>query len=287
MEASLTLIVLGSSLLIGLGIALVCEPLLSVWDELASRRVSDFAAQGRSVGLSDTAVRSGMRVWGLALLALPLSLIGLARAPLLLPVTGWLLYQTPPWVLSALIGRRRRRLRDQLVPVCFTLANASRSSLSLSQGIRLAADEAPEPLRSEMRRIGWEYGHGRSLSQALSDAAERLDLRGFRMLAAALTTCLEHGGPVTETLDHLSQAVQENQRLELRMDSLSAGARLSVATMSVFPAIFLVVNGLIEPDSTRRMLTTIPGHLLLTTIILLTVISVRWGMRITRFEAIV
>jgi Flp pilus assembly protein TadB len=285
-DASLSLLFVASSLTIGLGIALAWEPLVTTWDELALGQVRDCVALGRTVGLPETQVRAGMRVWGLALVGIPAALIGLAQAVTLVPVTVWIVYLAPRWILTAVIGRRRRRLRDQLVPVCFTLANTSRAGLSLAQGIRLAGTEAPEPVRTELLRIEGDYNRGRTLAQSLADAAERLDLNGFHMLAAALLTCLERGGPITETLDGLAHAVQENQRLEMKMDSLSASGRLSVAAMGVFPVVFLAANALIEQESSRLMLVTMPGQAMLTIVVVLTVWSVRWGMRITRFEAI-
>jgi tight adherence protein B len=273
-----------SSLAVGLALTLACEPGLNLWDELALRRVRECIALGRTVGISERSVRAGMRVWGLVLFGSPLVVWSVFGSVVLVPIAAWLIFQAPRWILGMIIRRLRDRLRDQLVPVCFALANTVRAGLSLAQGIKLAGREAPEPIRGELLRIVQDYSRGRSLAQAIGDTAERLDLNGFRMFAAALLSCLEHGGPITDTLDGLALAVQENQRLELKMDTETAGGRISLWLMGFFPVVFLALNFLIEPTSTRLLLSTIPGQVLLTVMIILDVLSVRLGLRISAIE---
>ena len=107
------------------------------------------------------------------------------------------------------------------------------------------------------------------------------------MFAAAILSCIEHGGPLTETLDGLALAVQESQRLQMKMDVQSASGRLTLWVLGLFPVVFLGLNYMIEPTSTRLLLTTVAGQVSLTIIILLILWSVRLGLRITRFEHLV
>jgi Flp pilus assembly protein TadB len=276
-----------ASLVLGLGVTLGCEPCLRLWDTLALRRLRELAPVARTVGIPEVSVRLGMRAWGLALLGVPPLVLWLFGSPVLVPVVAGLIYQAPRWILQIIIQRRRRRLRDQLVGVCFALANTARAGLGLAQGIQHAGREAPEPIRSELLRIVRDFSRGRSLSQAIGDVSDRLDLNGFRMFAAAVLSCLEHGGPLTETLDGLALAVQESQRLQMKMDVQSASGRLTLWALGVFPLIFLSLNYLIEPTSTWLLLTTVAGQVCLTIIILLILGSVRMGLRITRFEHLV
>jgi tight adherence protein B len=276
-----------ASVSIGLAVTLACEPCLRLWDELALSRVRELVALGQTVGISEKQVRLGMRAWGLALVGAPPLVLTLFGSLVLVPVAVGLIYKSPRWILHTIIERRRRRLRDQLVGVCFALANTARAGLGLAQGLKHSGSEAPEPIRSEVLRIVRDFSRGRSMVQAISDASDRLDLNGFRMFAAALLSCIEHGGPLTETLDGLAQAVLENQRLQLKMDTHSASGRLTLWLLGVFPAIFLGLNYLIEPTSTRMLLSTVAGQICLTIIILLVLVSVRLGLRITRFEHLV
>jgi tight adherence protein B len=228
-----------------------------------------------------------MRAWGLGLIGVVPLVISLFGSPVLVPVAIGLMYLAPEWILRTIIQRKRRRLRDQLVGVCFALANTARAGLSLAQGLQLVGRESPEPIRSELLRIIGDFSRGRSLAQAIGDASERLDLNGFRMFAAAILSCLEHGGPLTETLDSLALAVQESQQLQMKMDVQSASGRLSLWVLGLFPAVFLGANYMIEPTPTQLLLTTVAGQVLLTIIILLILWSIRLGLRITRFEHLV
>ena len=276
-----------ASLVLGLAATLGCEPCLRLWDALALRRLRALIPLAQTVGISAARLRLGMRAWGLGLIGVVPLVLSLFGSLALVPVAVGLMYLAPECILRMIIHRRRRRLRDQLVGVCFALANTARAGLSLAQGLQLAGRESPEPIRSELLRIVGDFSRGRSLAQAIGDASERLDLNGFRMFAAAILTCLEHGGPLTETLDSLALAVQESQQLEMKMDVQSASGRLSLWVLGLFPAVFLGVNYMIEPTSTQLLLTTVAGQVLLTIIILLILWSVRLGLRITRFEHLV
>jgi tight adherence protein B len=276
-----------ASLALGLAATLGCEPCLRFWDALALRRLRALVPLAQTVGISEARLRLGMRAWGLALIGVVPLVLSVFGSPVLVPVAVGLMYLAPEWILRMIIDRKRRRLRDQLVGVCFALANTARAGLSLAQGLQLAGRESPEPIRSELLRIVSDFSRGRSLAQAIGDASERLDLNGFRMFAAAILSCIEHGGPLTETLDGLALAVQESQQLQMKMDVESASGRLSLWFMGLFPAVFLGANYLIEPTPTELMLTTVAGQVLLTIIILLILWSVRLGLRITRFEHVV
>ena len=276
-----------ASLVVGLAATLGCEPCLRLWDALALRRLRALIPLAQTVGISEAGLRLGMRAWGLALIGVAPLVLFLFGSLVLVPVAVGLMYLSPEWILRMIIHRRRRRLRDQLVGVCFALANTARAGLSLAQGLQLAGRESPEPIRSELLRIVGDFSRGRSLAQAIGDASERLDLNGFRMFAAAILSCLEHGGPLTETLDGLALAVQESQRLQMKMDVQSASGRLTLWVLGLFPVVFLGANYLIEPTSTQLLLTTVAGQVLLTIIILLILWSVRLGLRITRFEHLV
>jgi Flp pilus assembly protein TadB len=276
-----------ASLFLGLAATLGCEPCLRLWDSLALRRLHALVPLAQTVGISEARLRLGMRAWGLGLIGIVPLVLSLFGSPVLVPVAVGLTYLAPEWILRTIIRRRRQRLRDQLVGVCFALANTARAGLSLAQGLQLAGREAPEPIRSELLRIVGDFSRGRSLAQAIGDVSERLDLNGFRMFAAAILSCLEHGGPLTETLDGLALAVQESQRLQMKMDVQSASGRLTLWVLGLFPVVFLGLNYLIEPTSTRLLLTTVAGQVILTIIILLILWSVRVGLRITRFEHLV
>jgi tight adherence protein B len=276
-----------ASLVVGLAATLGCGPCLRLWDALALRRLRTLVPLAQTVGISEARLRLGMRAWGLGLIGVAPLVISVFGSPVLVPLAVGLMYLAPEWILRTIIQRKRRRLRDQLVGACFALANTARAGLSLAQGLQLAGRESPEPIRSELLRIVGDFSRGRSMAQAIGDASERLDLNGFRMFAAAILSCLEHGGPLTETLDGLALAVQESQQLQMKMDVQSASGRLTLWVLGLFPAVFLGANYMIEPTSTRLLLTTVAGQVILSIIILLILSSVRLGLRITRFEHLV
>ncbi|MFO0953399.1 MAG: type II secretion system F family protein [Isosphaeraceae bacterium] len=273
------------SAMIAAALALAPEPLLGLWDELAIRHVRDCVALARTVRIDEPTIRRAMRLWGVALVAVPLWVGWVFGTPIFDVVALPLVFQSPRWILNAWINRRRRKLRDQLVPVCYGLANTARANLSLSQGLGLMARESPEPIRGELRRIVHEYESGRTLSKALQDASDRLGLESFWMFTSALLCCIENGGPLTDTLDQIAETIQENQRLQSRMEVQTASGRLTITALGIFPVIFLTATYLVDPNLAANAFALWQGQAALLVALILIVWAVRSGLKIVRFQA--
>jgi tight adherence protein B len=204
--------------------------------------------------------------------------------PLLAVPAVALVYVLPRLILHYLIGRRQTLLRDQVAGAAVLLANSTRASLTLAQGIESAGREAPEPLALELRRIALEYQRGRPLSEALRDAQRRLNLDGFTLLASALLTCLDRGSNVSEALERISKSLLEHQRLERKLDADTASGRRVVLLLGAFPVLFLGFFSLLDPVAIARLFDGVLGQLVLVVVGLLVYVGVRWALRIMRLE---
>jgi len=228
-------------------------------------------------------VRRSRRVWTIGMIGIVaagwwLDILLIALAVLVI----WLF--APRWVFDYQLHRRRRLLRDQLVGCTRALANSARAGQSLAQGLTSVADEAPAPLSDELRRLMAEYELGRPLPEALLEAKDRLRLDSFSMFASTIVVSLRQGGRVTEALERISRSLQENQRIERKLESETAGGWRVVLILAGFPFLFLAGFYVVHPSGTALMFESWIGQFLTVLIVGLAVVSVWWSRRILNIE---
>lgn len=244
------------------------RPLMQMWDRISSAKIRDLSDRIRALRIKDEQITFLMRLWGGSMVATLMLFWFIFGMPTVAVVLVYLLYQSPRLLLSEAIRRRSFMLRDQLVGAGIGLANACRSGLSLAQAFEAVARDLPEPLRSEFNRIVGEYHAGRPLRETLLATKDRLQLDSFSMLVSAVLACLERGGNLTEALDRICRSLQENQRLERKLEADTQSGRMVVIVLCAFPFLFLGGFYVIEPEGTGLMFSTLLGQIVLSGVIL-------------------
>lgn len=262
----------------------VVRLLMPLWDRVGERYVAGVRPMLEALSLTSDRMPELMRWWGIAMAAVfVLFSIGLGMWPVAFAAM-YLVYVSPRLYLQFLIHRRAKLLRDQLVGTVTALANATRAGLSLAQGIENVSHETPEPLATELRRIVRDYRGGRPLAEALVQARDRLKLDGFTLFTSALLVSLERGGRITEALERISRSLQENQRLERKLEADTESGRKVVVMLAAFPAVFLGLFYFLNPEGTALLFTTILGQVVLVFVIGIVYAAVRWANRILKLE---
>lgn len=277
-------LLLASSALYGAAVFCAVRLVEPLWDRLTARYIRDLTPMLQALGLDDGRLPERMRYWGVAMAGVFVVIaLGLGMWPVAC-VAVYLVYVAPRLYLRSLIDRRSYLLRDQMVGLVTGLANAARAGLSLAQGIENVAGETPEPLAAELRRIVRDYRGGRPLAHALNDARDRLQLDSFTLFTSALLVSIERGGKITEALERIGHSLQENQRLERKLQAETESGRKVVVILAVFPAVFLGLFYFLNPDGTALLFTTILGQLVLLVVIALVYFAVRWANKILSLE---
>ncbi|MFK7769466.1 MAG: type II secretion system F family protein [Mariniblastus sp.] len=255
-----------------------------VWDAISLRYIADLRPILDSLSLDQKYTRTLFRWWGLSIVgSFVLLTFVLGMLPIAIAVVLLLLI-APRWIFEFIISRRQKLLRDQLVGGTKSLANACRAGLSLGQGLESVSREAPQPLARELQRIVSEYQHGRSLSEAITTAKNRLQLDSFTLFASAICVSLGRGGRITESLERIGNTLQENQRVERKLESETASGRQVVILLALFPFLFLGGFYLLHPEGTSLVFQSLIGQLVLLVVIGLVVVSVWWSNRILSIE---
>lgn len=186
----------------------------------------------------------------------------------------------PFLVIRHLEQKRRERLDRQLIDGVMTLASGIRAGLNMVQAIELLVTNSAGPIQEEFRQLLREYRMGLDLSQAMHRTAERIRSTHYRLLFSALQMHRRRGGDVGATLDSLAESIREIQRLEGKLDAVTAQGRTQARMMAAMPVLLLALLYTIEPKGVTSLFTEPLGRIILAVAAALVVIAFYWIKKI-------
>ncbi len=182
-------------------------------------------------------------------------LIGIVLASLALFV--------PYFLIRHLETKRRQRLEVQLVDGLSSLASGVRAGLNLVQSIQLLVNNQRGPIQQEFGQILREYEMGMDLNQAMRAASNRIGSPLYRLTFTAIEMHRIRGGDSGESMDRISESIREIQRLEGKLDAITAQGRAQANFMAIMPIVIIVMLLFIMPDQTTLLFTDFRGRILL------------------------
>jgi tight adherence protein B len=277
---------MGPVLIAGLGFLTVVSVILGLWWAFASERalrarlartgeaaydapetILRRGAVGRSTALDQLAAvfpwirRLGQLVehagWegklgrALALIALCAAIggiIGTARMGL-----GWGLAlavsagMLPVLYLRSLRKKRREKFSEQLPEALDMMTRSLRTGYAVGPAFQLVADEMPDPVATEFRRVFEQMALGRPTTEALREMHDRLNTEDVRFFYVAVGIQREVGGNLAEILEKLATVVRERYKLLAFADVLSAQQRLSAYCVGASPFVAALAMNFVRP----------------------------------------
>ncbi|MDP6057906.1 MAG: type II secretion system F family protein, partial [Pirellulaceae bacterium] len=144
-----------------------------------------------------------------------------------------------------------------------TLASGARAGLNMVQTFQLLVTNSIGPVHQEFAQLLREYEMGLDLGKAMHHAAHRIGSSHYRLLFTALQMHRRRGGNVGETLDSLAESIREIQRLEGKLDALTAQGRSQARMMAAMPIVLLGIIYLIEPEGVVALFAEPLGRIIL------------------------
>jgi tight adherence protein B len=176
--------------------------------------------------------------------------------------------------------KRIERLESQLPDAIDLLARAVRAGHPLSEGLRMASEEALEPLASEFRITFEEQKFGLPFEEALMGLGDRVEVVDVRILITAILVQREVGGNLSEILEQIAETMRARFNLKRQVRVYTSQGRMSGYTLAALPIVVGAVISLINPDYMRTLFTEPLGQALLMSAGVLQGIGFLWIRRI-------
>jgi tight adherence protein B len=178
-------------------------------------------------------------------------------------VTLMLAVGAPHFVLMRMRMRRIKRFIDVLPTALDIIVRGVRSGLPLGDTLRIIANEAPEPAKSEFRKVVESQTLGISVAEASVKMAHRVPATETNFFAIVIEIQSKAGGNLSEAVANLSRTVRERKKMKGKISAMSMEALASAAIIGLVPFIVTGALYVIAPKYMGLLFTTIHGRYIL------------------------
>jgi tight adherence protein B len=159
--------------------------------------------------------------------------LGLPIALLVGILTGFL----PVLIILRIRARRLRRFEVQFPDAIDLLSRAIRAGHAFNTGIKMIADESPDPVGKEFQRVFEEQNYGLPMKAALMNLLDRIRLLDLKLFVVAVLIQRQSGGNLAELLAKIAQTIRERFRIYRQLKVHTAQAKLTGIILMCLPPV--------------------------------------------------
>jgi tight adherence protein B len=201
------------------------------------------------------------------------------------------------WPVGAAIGfvmpfvylkiKRTRRLRtfeEQFPDGLDLISRALKAGHAFATGLKMVADEMPEPVGPEFRKTFDEQNFGLPLKDALDNLTLRIPLLDVRFFATAVLIQRETGGNLAEILENLAYVVRERFKILRQVRVYTAHGRFTGYVLLGLPAVLCIALYFINPDHMNLLFRHRIGQMMLMAALVMQFVGYLWIKQVIKIE---
>jgi tight adherence protein B len=146
------------------------------------------------------------------------------------------------------VRARKARMAEQLPDVVDMIVRSLQAGHPIRAALTTVANDAPDPLGSEIGIAVDEMTFGLELEEALDNLRQRVAIPDLDYMVVAINIHARTGGNLAEILSNLSGVIRDRYRLFKKVRALSAEGRLSAAVIAAVPFVIALILGLSVPN---------------------------------------
>lgn len=169
----------------------------------------------------------------------------------------------PRWFVSFRRARRVKAFLNEFPNALDIIVRAVKSGLPLNDAVRLIANESPEPVRTEFRRIVDSQQMGLSIPDATMRMAETMPCTEASFFGIVIQIQSQAGGNLSEALGNLSRVLRDRKKMKAKVQALSMEAKASAVIIGALPFVVALLVYLSSPNYIMPLFVTSTGNLIL------------------------
>ena len=184
-------------------------------------------------------------------------------------------------------NKRTKRVRafEEGFPEALDLiARALKAGHAFITGLKMVADEMPEPIGPEFRKTFDEQNFGLPLKDALENLTMRVPGLDVRFFATAVLIQRETGGNLSEILENLAHVVRERFKILRQVRVYTAHGRMTAYVLLALPAVLCIALAFINPDHMNVLFREHMGQMLLMVAVVMQAIGYFWIKQVIKIE---
>jgi tight adherence protein B len=208
----------------------------------------------------------------------------LARASWALVVGGAIGFGLPFLVLKVKRTKRMRAFEEQFPEGLDLISRALKAGHAFATGLKMVADEMPEPVGPEFRKTFDEQNFGLPMKDSLDNLAFRIPLLDVRFFSTAVLIQRETGGNLSEILENLAHVVRERFKILRQVRVYTAHGRFTGYVLLALPAVLAIALQFINPEHMNLLFRERMGQQMLLGALVMQAIGFMWIKHVIKIE---
>lgn len=167
----------------------------------------------------------------------------------------------PFWLLSFLRGKRIDAFVNEFPNAMDVIVRGVKAGLPLGDCLRIIANEASEPVKSEFRMICETQTLGVPLSEAVGRMYERVPVAEANFFGIVIAIQSKAGGNLSEALNNLSRVLRDRKKMKGKIKAMSMEAKASAAIIAALPVVVGAMLSVSTPKYVELLWVTETGKL--------------------------
>jgi tight adherence protein B len=172
-------------------------------------------------------------------------------------------FGVPRWYVNFRRKRRIRKFVDEFANAIDVIVRGVKAGLPLNDCIKIIANEAAEPVKSEFRQISETQALGLTLADAVGRLPDRVPTPEANFFAIVIAIQQRAGGNLAEALGNLSRVLRERKKMKGKIGAMAMEAKASAYIIGALPGTVMVLVSLTSPSYIALLFTDPIGHLIL------------------------
>jgi tight adherence protein B len=169
----------------------------------------------------------------------------------------------PFWALSFLKKRRESKFLAMFPDAVDVIVRGIKAGLPLLDSLKLIAQDAEEPVRSEFRAIIETQTIGMPIGEAVLKLYDSISVPEANFFAIVVSIQQRAGGNLSEALGNLSRVLRDRKKMKAKIQAMSQEAKASAAIIGALPIAVMTLVWLTSPAYIDLLFTDPFGHVML------------------------
>lgn len=166
----------------------------------------------------------------------------------------------PLWIVGFMRKRRMQKFVDNFPNAVDVIIRGVKTGLPLPDCLRMIAAEAPEPIKTEFRRVVEEQQLGLTVSEAVERMVERVPVPESNFFAIVIGIQQKSGGNLSEALTNLAKVIRDRKKMKAKAKAMASEARTSAMIIGSLPFAVGFLVYLTTPAYMEALWTTTTGR---------------------------
>jgi tight adherence protein B len=169
----------------------------------------------------------------------------------------------PRWALGYLKKRRENKFLMGFADSVDVIVRGIRAGLPLLECLKIVANEASEPVKSEFRAIVETQTIGMPIGDACQKLYERVPLAECNFFGIVIGIQQKSGGNLSEALSNLSRVLRDRKKMKAKIQAMSMEAKASAMIIGALPVTVMMLVYITSPDYIQLLWTHPMGRLMM------------------------